>query len=237
MKKVLIVSRRLLRKNKPINWVSEIYLELLAKQQIMPIIVPIAEATKTILDEYLKEYDGLLMMEGGDIDPMYYGENYNTDLLDEYDALKDEIEVACLQDALENNKAVLGFCRGMQLINSLHGGTIYKDVHEANEGKVVHLDYQNYDAHRHVISIIENTPLSVWYGKSSLTVNSYHHQGIKVLGNNLKPMAVADDGLIEAIYNPNKKFVFGLQFHPERMLDEHVGNYKVFEAFGNAICK
>ena len=59
-----MVSRRLIRKNKTIDWFSEIYLQLLAERGVMPIIVPIAEATKGILDEYLKDYDGMLMMEG-----------------------------------------------------------------------------------------------------------------------------------------------------------------------------
>jgi gamma-glutamyl-gamma-aminobutyrate hydrolase PuuD len=235
MKKVLIVSRRLVRKNKLINWVSEIYLELLAGHGVMPVIVPIAEATKGILDGYLNDYDGMLMMEGGDINPACYGENFNTAELDEFDALKDEIEIACLRHALENDKAVLGFCRGMQLINILHGGKNHKDVHEFNSGKVKHIDYDNYDGHRHAVNLIAGTPLSHWYGETRMQVNSYHHQGIKVLGKDLQAMATADDGLIEGIYRPDKKFVMGLQFHPERMLEEHPGNYKVFEAYCKAL--
>ncbi len=235
MKKVLIVSRRLIRKDKPINWVSEIYLQLLAEGGVMPILVPIAEATKSILDEYLTAYDGLLMMEGGDINPAYYGEKYNTDSLDEYDPLKDEIEIACLRHAIESNKPIIGFCRGMQLINVLHGGKIHKDVHEAFNHKVLHLNYDNYDTHRHSIRLVENSPLYNWYKEAEINVNTYHHQGIKVLGEGLIPMAYSEDGLIEGIYNPAKKFLVGLQFHPERMYAEHAGNKRVFDAFIDAV--
>lgn len=235
MKKVLIVSRRLTRKNKLVNWVSEIYLELLAKGGIMPIIVPIAQATKDILEEYLKDYDGMLMMEGGDVNPLYYGENYDTSELDEFDALKDEIEIACCRHAISHNKPLLGFCRGLHIINTLHGGKIHKDVQEYNHNRVIHMDYNNYDGHRHTIRLVENTPLFAWYGQETIMVNTYHHQGVKELGEGLLPMAYAEDGLIEGVYNPSKKFLVGLQFHPERMLPEHAGNQKVFNAFADTI--
>lgn len=235
MKKVIIVSRRLTRKNKEINWVSEIYLQLLAKASLMPIIIPIAEATRLILDDYLKDYDGMIMMEGGDVNPQYYGENYNTSELDEFDPLKDEIEIACCRHAIANNKPLMGFCRGLHIINSMHGGKIYKDVQLVNGNKVLHMNYDNYDGHRHSVSIVEETPLYAWYGEKEIQVNTYHHQGIMKLGEGLIPMAYAPDGLIEGVYNPSKKFLVGLQFHPERMLPEHPGNQRVFDAFISAI--
>ncbi len=235
-KKVLIVSRRLIRKNKPINWVSEIYLELLAELGIVPIIVPIVETTRRILPDYLADYDGLLMMEGGDISPDFYGENYDTKTLNEHDALKDEIEISCLKHALDSNKAVLGFCRGMQLINIVRGGTLFRDVYEWNNYNIKHIDYDNYDTYRHRIRLIEGTPLHKWYDRASeLSVNSYHHQGIKTLGKNLQPMAFSDDGLTEAVYDPSRRFVVGIQFHPERMLDEYAGNRRIFEAFAENV--
>lgn len=235
MKKVLIVSRRLIRKGKPINWVSEIYLELLVKAGIMPIILPIAQSTKAVLPEYLQLADAMLMMEGGDVNPKYYGENYDEAELDELDLLKDELELTSAQYFIDNNKPLLGFCRGMQIINILHGGKIHKDVQEFNQNKVIHMDYNNYDGHRHSIQILAQTPLNDWYQASSIMVNTYHHQGIKQLGEGLLPMAHADDGLIEGVYNPSKKFLVGLQFHPERMLPEYPGNQKVFDAFVEAI--
>lgn len=235
MKKVLIVSRRLTRKNKLIDWVSEIYLQLLAERGVMPVIVPIAEATKAILEEYLKCCDGMLLMEGGDVNPIYYGENYNPDELDELDPLKDEIEIACCRHALALDKPVLGFCRGLHIINTLHGGKNYKDVHEVNHKSVLHINYDNYDAHRHQVKLVPETPLSCWYGETEMPVNSYHHQGVKVMGEGLVAMAYAPDGLIEGVYNPSKKFVVGLQFHPERMLADHAGNKKVFDAFAKAV--
>ncbi len=66
-------------------------------------------------------------------------------------------------------------------------------------------------------------------------MNSYHHQGIRELARRFKPMAHADDGLVEAYYDPKASFVVGLQFHPERMLPEYPGNLRVWKAFGEAV--
>jgi putative glutamine amidotransferase len=68
-----------------------------------------------------------------------------------------------------------------------------------------------------------------------MRVNSYHHQGIRELAPCLRAMAHADDGLIEAYYHPGEVFLVGLQFHPERMLKEHAGNLRVWQAFAAAI--
>lgn len=99
--------------------------------------------------------------------------------------------------------------------------------------KVVHMNYENYDGHRHVVKIVENTPLHKWFKESleddnddekmEIWVNSYHHQGVKRLAQRFVPMAFANDGLIEGFYDPDAynpqegKFIMGLQFHPERM--------------------
>ncbi|HON52732.1 MAG TPA: gamma-glutamyl-gamma-aminobutyrate hydrolase family protein [Bacteroidales bacterium] len=231
VKKVLIVSRRYTRKNKLINWVSEIYLDILCQSGIMPIIVPIAHSTKNMLEYYMQDYDGLLMVEGGDLGPQYYNKKYNIEQLDEYDALKDTIEIACATHAISNNKPILGLCRGMHIINAMFGGTLHLDVHKCNENKVCHINYDNYDSHRHRITIEKNTPLFNWYQLQTLEVNTYHHQGIEKLAPSLTAMAYADDGLIEAIYHPNFSFIVGLQFHPERMYHEYEGNKLVFQKF------
>lgn len=229
MKKVLIVSRRLTRKNKLINWVSEIYATILCSHNVVPIFVPIAETTQNVLDEYLADYDGLLMVEGGDVNPTLYGSSYGNP--EELDIVKDTIETMCFKDAYKHNKPILGFCRGLHIINVMLGGTLHSDIHEYNHYSVKHIDYDNYDGLRHRVQIMPNTPLSRWYNLEELMVNSYHHQGILKLADSLKPMAMSDDNLIEAVYAPDKKFVVGLQFHPERMLAEYEGNQTVFEEF------
>lgn len=228
-KKVLIVSRRLVRKNKLINWVSEIYASILCSYDVLPIFVPIADSTLQVLPEYLADYDGLLMMEGGDINPVLYGSSYDSP--EEFDPIKDEIETQCFVHAYTNNKSILGFCRGLHVINVMLGGTLHSDVHEYNNNSMKHIDYEHYDELRHKIIVDEKSWLYSCFKEKELMVNSYHHQGIQTLASDLVPMAKSDDGLIEAVVAPQKKFVVGLQFHPERMLAEYDGCSKVFELF------
>jgi len=66
-------------------------------------------------------------------------------------------------------------------------------------------------------------------------VNSYHHQGIRDLAPRFKPMAYAKDGLVEGYYDPKTDFLVGLQFHPERLLEEPAGNWRIWKAFGSAV--
>ncbi|MCI03458.1 putative glutamine amidotransferase PB2B2.05-like, partial [Trifolium medium] len=95
---------------------------------------------------------------------------------------------------------------------------------------VMHINYDDYDGHRHVVKVVKNTPLYDWFkdsleneGMDEILVNSYHHQGVKRLAQRFVPMAFANDGLIEGFYDPcaynpdEGKFIMGLQFHPERM--------------------
>jgi putative glutamine amidotransferase len=176
-----------------------------------------------------------LMVEGGDLDPRYYNEAYNIAELDEYDPVKDTIETSCFTHAYRHGKPIMGFCRGMHIINALLGGKNHKDVHEANGHSMLHIDYNNYDTLRHNVNLVEGMPLYDWYGESQINVNSYHHQGIKELAPPLRAMASANDGLIEGVYLPSHPFLVGLQFHPERMYAEHSGNARVFDAFFGAI--
>ncbi|CAL9115760.1 unnamed protein product [Musa textilis] len=101
---------------------------------------------------------------------------------------------------------------------------------EFEEGNAtVHIDYSDYDGHRHPVRVVENSPLHAWFrdsleeAKMEIWMNSYHHQGVKRLADRFVPMAFARDGLIEGFYDPDAynpeegKFIMGLQFHPERM--------------------
>lgn len=72
-----------------------------------------------------------------------------------------------------------------------------------------------YDRTAHQVTIVPGTPLSAWLGKEQIGVNSYHHQAVRQLGAGLKPMAWSEDGLVEAVYMPTRKFVAAVQWHPE----------------------
>jgi gamma-glutamyl-gamma-aminobutyrate hydrolase PuuD len=233
---VLVVTRRTARRTRYVEYVGEAHLDLLARLKILPIIVPSIEGVLPMLPQYRERMSGLLLVEGEDIEPKRYAaEKANFHYLEKTHPLKDEIELRLLRHALRRHLPVLGICRGNQLINIVSGGTLFGDVRKEKRSKLLHIDPEHYDAYRHKISVVPGTPLERWYGERTLRVNSYHHQGVRKLAKRFQPMAYAEDGLIEAYYDPCEKFLVGLQFHPERMLKEYPGNFRLWQAFAAAV--
>jgi putative glutamine amidotransferase len=232
---VVVVANRATRKDKLIDYVGEFHLELLVRLGVAPVIVPVVNGTLACLSQYRERMDGLLLVEGDDVEPKRFAaRKANFRYVEKTLPLKDEIEVRLLRHALRSDVPILGICRGSQLLNVVCGGTLYGDVQKEKRSKRAHIDLGNYDTYRHPISVVPGTPLARWYRRKTLNVNSYHHQGIRELAQRFRPMAHADDGLIEAYYDPEAAFLVGLQFHPERMLKEYTGNLKVWKAFADA---
>lgn len=250
MPRVLIVSRRTVRKNKFVNFVGEYHLDLIVSYGAVPVIVPRVTGVQSLLDSF-EPFHGVLLCEGEDVDPTLYDSDTSAltpEELEEIKAMhssdtsidkdKDSIELQLARRCLERNIPYLGICRGCQVLNVACGGSLYQDVERELSRKVgvqvEHINYAHYDGHRHPVSIVKNTPLHDWYVQSlqddmmQINVNSYHHQGVKRLSQRFKPMAHAPDGLVEGFYDPDVynpeegKFIVGLQFHPERMQHEQV---------------
>ncbi|EEC69904.1 hypothetical protein OsI_00310 [Oryza sativa Indica Group] len=242
--RVLIVSRRTVRKNKFVDFVGEYHLDLIVGYGAVPVIVPRVAGVHTLLDSF-EPIHGVLLCEGEDVDPSLYGGGgagsggLSAEQLDAVRSLhpsdaaidheKDSIELRLARRCLERNIPFLGICRGSQVLNVACGGTLYQDVDHELPAAVRHINYDNYDGHRHPVRVLPGTPLHEWFAESldgedsRLTVNSYHHQGVRRLAERFVPMAFAPDGLVEGFYDPDAynpgegKFIMGLQFHPERM--------------------
>jgi gamma-glutamyl-gamma-aminobutyrate hydrolase PuuD len=233
---VLVVTRRTIRKNKFIDYDAEAHLALLVRLKTLPVMVPVVEGARACLPGYLADMRGLLLVEGEDIEPKHFKatrENYSH--LEKTHPLKDDIEMELIRHALRKNLPILGICRGSQLLNVVCGGTLYGDVQKEKKSRLKHINFDHYDSYRHPISIVAGSPLEKWYARKALRVNSYHHQGIRELAPRFRPMAYTKDGLVEGYYDPKKNFVVGLQFHPERLLEEPAGNWRIWKAFGAAV--
>jgi gamma-glutamyl-gamma-aminobutyrate hydrolase PuuD len=233
---VLVTTRRTPRGIRFIDYVGELHLELLLRLKILPLIVPVVAGVLDCLPEYVRQMDGLLLVEGEDIEPKRYAaQKENLRYLEKTHPLKDEVELRLLRHALRREIPILGICRGSQLVNVACGGALYGDVQKEKRSRLRHICPSRYDSYRHPIDVVPGTPLARWYGHKTLRVNSYHHQGIRRLARRLRPMAHARDGLVEAYFDPRADFLVGLQFHPERMLREYRGNFRVWEGFAAAV--
>jgi putative glutamine amidotransferase len=233
---VLVVTRRTARKTLFIDYVGEFHLKLLVRLNVLPVMVPVVPGAEACLPQYAENMKGLLLVEGEDIEAnRYKAQKANFKYIEKTNPLKDEIESRLLRRALRQHIPILGICRGSQLLNVVCGGTLYGDVQKEKRSPLKHINFEHYDSYRHHISIVPGTPLEKWYRRTTLRVNSYHHQGIRQLASRFRPMATAEDGLIEGYYDPRAPFVVGLQFHPERMLEEAEGNWRIWQAFGAAV--
>src|SRR5580704_16154078 len=98
---VLVVTRRTTRKNKYIDYVGELHLELLIRLRILPLMIPVVEGAPACLPQYREKMKGLLLVEGEDIEPRRYkAQKENFEYLEKTHPLKDEIEIRLIRHAL-----------------------------------------------------------------------------------------------------------------------------------------
>lgn len=179
------------------------------------------------VDEAIK-CDGLLLPGGGDIDPVYYGEEMNGS--DEPDRELDKAQRDILDAFVKAKKPILGICRGMQLINVYFGGSLHQDLVTRD----IHTRKNGNDSIHSVKSVEEGNLFEKFYGKT-FNINSAHHQGIKKLGKGLKEVLRSEDGVCEAVIHEELPII-ATQFHPERMSykqrrDDAVVGEEIFKYF------
>ena len=144
---------------------------------------------------------------------------------------RDSMELLVLNLAISSDIPVLGICRGIQFINAALGGTLYQDIPLQYSTLTTHHQNPPYDIPAHNVNIETDSPLFDLLKTKVLPVNSYHHQAVKKVADELKIMAVADDGLVEALYMPKHKFLWALQWHPEFSYKSDIASQKIFKAF------
>ncbi|QSY58748.1 gamma-glutamyl-gamma-aminobutyrate hydrolase family protein [Bifidobacterium imperatoris] len=145
---------------------------------------------------------------------------------------RDRMESLLLPAAMALDKPILGICRGIQFINKYLGGTLWQDLPSEHPSAVEHHMNPPYDTFGHSVSLIPGTPLaSLFAGQSEIAVNSYHHQAVREAAPGLNVMAVAPDGVIEALYRPASRFLWAVQWHPEFLYKVDARSQAIFNAF------
>jgi putative glutamine amidotransferase len=192
-------------------------------------VLEVSDSPKKVLDEI----DGLLLTGGGDVDPVFYGEDRHPSVEDAEPG-RDEFEIDLARRAVESNVPMLAICRGAQVLNVAMGGSLVQDIPSAVESDLPHtISQANQVAHD--VSIVRGSKLEAALGSAVSTshtcrVNSRHHQSVGRLGDDLSASATAPDGVVEAIEAPQKAFCVGVQWHPENFW--RTGEFSgLFESF------
>ena len=210
-------------------WIHPGYIDGVIRAGGVPVLLPLTE-DEEVFCRALEMCGGFLITGGQDVSPELYGESERPDNPDTC-PLRDRLETCAVKIALERDLSVLGICRGFQILNVLLGGTLYQDIPSEVKDALAHLHTPNEAPVTHDVVIEPGTPLLSLLQKDIIHVNSFHHQGVKKLSDKLKCMARAADGVSEAAYMPGKRFVWGVQWHPEMSYKTDENSVRIFEAF------
>lgn len=199
----------------PRTYVNAAYVDSVLKNGGIPLVIPFTAGGEEMAFQQLDLVDGLILSGGHDVDPHLYGEE-----IDQKSGAtwpdRDQFDIALLKAAEGANKPVLGICRGAQIINVAHGGSMWQDLSLRPGHTLKHMQATRPDVGTHVVKIKSGTILEKIMGESSLMTNSFHHQVIKEVAPDLVEAATASDGVTEALES-NDGQVIAVQWHPEEM--------------------
>jgi len=186
------------------------YSEAVARAGGVPVLLP---PVAGVIESVLPRLDGVLLAGGPDVDPGRYGAPRSPHTQPPVHE-RDAAEAGLLAGAVDGGLPVLGICRGMHLLNVARGGTLHQhlpevlgsDEHAAETGVFG----------SHPVRVAPDSRLAALLGRLEVDgVPTYHHQGIDVVGEGLRPAAWAEDGTVEALEDPDLPFFVAVQWHPE----------------------
>lgn len=204
----------------------ERYYKGVAEAGGVPVVIP-PLADKDVIINTLDSLDGLMLTGGGDINPLWAGEEPSP-RLHSINRERDEAELLAVRLAYNRQIPMLGICRGIQVLVTALDGEVEQDIAEGMQaGRLTPgghaLLKHSQDADRreptHTVIIEKDSALYGIYGTGTLAVNSFHHQSVRKCGARFKVTAVAPDGVIEAIESSEYKSIMGVQWHPEWLED------------------
>lgn len=215
-----------------LSCIANTYVNAVLKAGGSPVVVPVITDPE-VLSSLLARLDGLIMTGGGDINPLYCGEQ-PIPQLGEGSTLRDQYDLTLLRLAANRQIPIFGICRGHQLINLAYGGTLYQDIHvQRKEATLKHSQSLPREEASHSVAFKKGCRLEKLFG-SRTAVNSFHHQAIKEVAPGFEATAFSADGIVEAIEStvPYRQ-ITAVQWHPEAMAA--AGDPGMLKLFANFI--
>ena len=199
----------------------------------LPILIP-SHLEPDNLRAIYERVDAVMFPGGGDMNPEHYHADKHARTA-QIDDNRDITEINLMRWAIEDDRPVLGICRGIQVMNVAQGGTLVQDIPSEIVTDLTHdiPSSMPRSSLLHEVEIDRESRLSNILGTEVVSVNSLHHQSIDQVAPNAQVIAKAPDGIIEAIEFPQQKFALGVQWHPEDMTDSEAMD-SLFRAFVDA---
>jgi putative glutamine amidotransferase len=208
----------------------EDYVRSVEQAGAIPVVLPPVrpEDAPAILDRL----DGIVLSGGVDVDPSLYGQAPHPKL-GRVNRRRDDFELALTREALRRDAPILAICRGLQVLNVATGGTLVQDIPSTIEGAMLHGGRGPRSRRAHRAEVVAGSRLRAILGQDELSVNSIHHQSVDRLGEGVVVSArCPEDSVVEGVEMPGRRFVVGVQWHPESfwnqpdsfqpLFDEHV---------------
>ena len=182
----------------------------------LPVLIP-EDVSEENLRAIYQRLDGVLLPGGGDIAPEIYQAQRHTKLYG-VDEQRDAMEIALTQWAVEDDLPIFGICRGIQVMNVALGGTLIQDIPDCVQTDLRHSSGLELARNTilHNVRVDSGTKLAAILGDTDVPVNSIHHQALEQVADVFRITAHADDGLVEGLEIPQKRFALAVQWHPRR---------------------
>ncbi len=193
------------------------YAYVLAVQRAggLAILLPPDPGAEQAPDEVLDLLDGLILAGGVDVDPSFYGQEPDPHTLGTVPE-RDRFEIALAQRALERDLPLLGICRGMQVLNVALGGTLIQHVPDVVGSDEHRRNLGTFEGNDHPVRLQPGSLAARAAAEEAHVTRSHHHQAIDDLGEGLRVTGWSEgDELPEAVEIPDRRFVLGVQWHPE----------------------
>ncbi len=202
------------------------YVEAVKAAGAEPVVADVSEPLS------LQDIQGLLLMGGTDVNPSLYGAAAQVETEPPDDA-RDFAEMDIIERAFAKDLPLFAICRGLQMLNVFCGGTLIQHLPGAVRHDVCISDKSQ---PVHNVRIVQGSRLAQIARSESLPVNSRHHQAADKLGMGLRVVAQDDqDGTIEALEHAGKRFVLGVQWHPEDQVFAQSEQLALFQSFAAAL--